>query len=322
MASATPVKGDWNDSDGAARRAWWSMQPRFEGEFQALNFIYELKDFKDIAKHMSRINLKDVRANLVGVKKKITQAKKRLQSGSAIEHSKAILDASTKVAAEAVLTKRFAIDPTVRDCITLHGQLVSLLDKVQKEFFDRGKDTQSSHYSEVLSETDTLTPGSTNSYWISFGERLVTRFTATMQYRYEYKMRDWFQALKRYYGLNLNASVVWNALPFTFVVDYFLKVGQAIDFMSTDPNVELRLMQYCESLLTQHSHGSHITGDDRASIYVNGAPSYAGQLFSGYMGSWYHRKVTHPNKGAALPRLTLPSSKQCQNLVALVRAMW
>jgi hypothetical protein len=322
MGSATPVKGDWNDSDDAARRAWWSMQPRFEGEFQALNFIYELKDFKDIAKHLSRINFKDVRANLAGVKKKISQAKKRLQSGSAIENSKAVLDASTKVAAEAVLTKRFAIDPTVRDCVTLHGQLVSLLDKVQSEFFDRGKDTQTSHFSEVLSTTETLTPGTGNNYWLSSGERLVTKFTATMQYRYEYEMRDWFQALKRYYGLNLNASVVWNALPFTFVVDYFLKVGQAIDFMSTDPNVELRLMQYCESLLTQHSHGWHITGDDRASIYVNGAPSYAGQCFAGYVGSWYHRKVTHPNKGAALPRLTLPTNKQCQNLVALVRAMW
>lgn len=321
--NAIPFKPSWNDTDGASRRAWWSMQPRFEGEFQALNFLYELKDFKDIAKHLTRFSLSGIRANLASVKKTIRRAERRAMSNSPVKQALELTNAATKTAAEVVLTKNFAIDPTVRDVVTLHGQLVQLVEQVQSEFFERGKDIQSSHYTEILSETQSLVPGSRNNYWKGVGTRQVVKFTATMQYTYEYKVRNWIDALKRYYGLNVNASVVWNALPFTFLVDYFLKVGQAIDFMQTDPNVSLRQVQYCESLLSTASSGTHyLGGNGESACFINGKPSTYGQIISGYEGTWYQRIVKHPNKGAALPRLSLPSSKQMGNCVALLRVMW
>lgn len=331
-SQATPQNPNsyWVHVDDAQRRAWWSMQPRFEGEFQALNFLYELKDFKDIAKGIMKINPKRVLDNVKSLKRKLAYAQKQVAQGSLAKNVLTTASAATKTMAEVHLTKQFAVDPTVRDLTTLHGQLVTLVNQVQQEFFDRGQDKQTSHYSETVEETSSLLLGATNNYWKLTGSRSSVVFTATMEYRYEYEMRSWFDALKRYYGLNVNALVVWNALPFSFVLDYFYKVGQAIDFMNVDPNVELRLMQYCESLLVKATAGTHYADDPRASVLIDGGSGLkegqvrpiTGELIAGYEGTWYIRRVTTPNKGMATPRLSLPSAKQMTNLVALVRALW
>jgi hypothetical protein len=309
-------------TDGASRRAWWSMQPRFEGEFAALNAIYELKDFKDIAKRISSFRPSKVLSSVASIKRQIRRFRAQLRNGSNIQNARHALNLTTKTLAEVHLTKVYAVDPTVRDLGTLYGQLQTLIKDVQQEFFDRGKNTQSTHYSEVLEQEDQVTVGTNNNYWQSTGTQSLTLFTATMEYRYGYKMRKELAALKRYYGLNLNAEVIWNALPFSFVIDYFYKVAQALHTMQTDPNVELRLLQYCESVLKRKTAGVHFNGASGSSLYYNRHENSKPTLLTGYQGSWYLRRVTTPNKGAALPRLTLPSSKQAVNLVALVRALW
>lgn len=329
---ATPSSPDtlWGGTDECSRRAWWSMQPRFEGEFQALNFIYELKDFKDIAKHISKLSLKNVVASVKKAKRGLDHALKRVKQNTAGRNLQRFAANSTKVMAEVWLTKQFVIDPTARDLMNLHAQLVTLISEVQQEFFDRGKELQSSHYTETLHEVESTSVGINNYYWQKYGTYSTAVFTASMQYRYDYKMRSHWDALKRYYGLNLNAGVVWNALPFSFVLDYFIKVGQAIDFMNTDPNVELRLAQYCESVLVTVRAGTLLRADARANVLINGGASIKegigshvdGELIAGYEGTWYSRKVKSPNKGAATPRLSLPSTLQTANLAALVRMMW
>lgn len=331
LAQPSDPSSYWGKCDAIQRRAWWSMQPRFEGEFSALNFIYELKDFKDIARHLLRISPSSVVDMVRNLKRKLTYAQRRVAEGSASSTLIRTANAATKTLAEIHLTKEFAVDPTIRDLTTLHGQLITLVKNVQQEFFDRGQDIQSTHYSELIEENaSALAIGTGNAYWRGTGSYTKAVFTATMEYRYDYLLRPWFEALKRYYGLNVNASVVWNALPFSFVLDYFYKVGQAIDFMNTDPNVELRLNQYCESILTEANSGLCYVTDPRAAVLINGGvrlsepddPPRFGEIISGYSGTWYSRRVATPNKGTATPRLSLPSAKQQRNLVALVRAMW
>jgi hypothetical protein len=313
----------FNSSDGASRRAWWSMQPRFEGEFQALNFIYELKDFKDIAKALGKIRPGKVTSVVSSIKRQIRRLRTQLRNGSNVENATRALNLTTKTLAEVYLAKTFAYDPTIRDLATLYGQLQNLTKEVQQEFFSRGQQTQASHYSEELDSENSVTAGTYNNYWRSTGVTSSTLFTATMEYRYGYKMRSEYDALRRYYGMDLNANVVWNALPFSFVIDYVLKVDQAMSFMNIDPNVELRLMQYCESVITKRNAGVMWNRAYGSNLYYTHSTSKFGMtLLAGYEGSWYVRRVTTPNKGAALPRLTLPSSKQATNLVALLRAMW
>lgn len=314
----------WNGTEDAARRAWWSMQPRFEGEFSALNALYELKDFKDLIKHLgTAFNLTRQRDWARFTRTKVHIAKKAMASGSTAKNVLATVDASTKIMSELYLTKVFAIDPTIRDFVTLSGQLATLVDTKQKEFFDRGLGNQVSHYSETLEEASSFSTMYGNEYYIDRGLLSKVLFNATLEYRYDYQMRSYNEALKRYYGLNVNAEVVWNALPFSFVLDYVLKVSQAIANMSTDPNVSVIQNQYCESLISERTYGDHYNADGRVRhCTINGGAAYRNTLISGYRGALYLRRVCSPNKGSALPRLTLPSSKQRTNLTALLRCLW
>lgn len=320
-----PTSINWSASEGASRRAWWSMQPRFDGEFQALNFIYELKDFKTIAKHLVKLPQPNkLSSQMRKARRQIWKAQRMVESGSTSEKLRLTASAGSRVMATAWLTKVFAIDPTVRDVVQLHGQLRTLVDDVQNEFKLRGEQPLSSYYSEDISTSESLTRGNYNLATWATGTAVKDKFTATLQYTYQYAMRGTWDALRRYYGLDMNASVAWNAMPWSFVIDYFLKVSQAMDFMRTDPNVVTEVAQYCESRNVAHEAGIfYEVGDKSRYFFLNGVPRSTGRyLVTGYSGTLYQRRVGSPNKGAALPRLTLPSTKQSWNLLALTRAMW
>ena len=112
---------------------------------------------------------------------------------------------------------------------------------------------------------------------------------------------------------------MWNAIPFSFLVDYFYKVGNAIHAMSVDPNVQLLQRQYCESICRTYANGVVTTGDPRATLCLNGKIVGAGSAQSGYTGSIYVRQVKEPNKGSATPKISLPSGRQGTNMAALAR---
>lgn len=316
---------DWSESSSASSRAWWSMQPRFQGDFDGLNFLYELKDFKTIAKHITALRPGRIHQTLKRVKSAIGRARRAVEQGTATRRAAITASAATRTAAEGILIKHFAIDPTVKDLMSLHHQLKQLVDDVQHRFRDKGLESNTRHYSETIAEVD-----STTAYAQGYGNILVGKtfkdvFTATMTFTYDYKLRDTFDALKRYYGLQLNAGVVWNAMPFTFLVDYFVKVGDAIENMSTDPNVVLHQHQYCESRLKTANSGIVWGGSGTYptfAVIINGREGRIWQPITAYTGSLYERRVVPPSKGMALPRVKLPSVKQAVNIACLVRCMW
>jgi hypothetical protein len=300
------------------------MQPRFEGEVQALNFLFELKDFKDLARHLGNFNFRHASIEL----NKLKSWLKRtffINGRAPIGYFKDLVSYSTLTLAQLHLIKAFAIDPTVLDVLSIIAQAGTVVDDVQKEFFDRGQSAQRSHFGEEISSSDTVVPGTLNNYWHGSGTRSSLSFNATLEYTYDYRMRSRNDALKAYYGLNVNAEVVWNMLPFSFVADYFISVGKALHAMRTDPNVTLMPIQYCESLLKTESSGQYFTGDSRILfVYLpdNDIPEDTLGQYQGYRATHFQRRVTAPNKGAALPRIKLPSTRQVKNLVALARCLW
>lgn len=316
---------DWSLSASASSRAWWSMQPRFEGDFDGLNFLFELKDFKTIAKHITALRPSKIHETLKRAKRAIYRARRAVESGSTSRRIRTIASAATRTAAEGILIKHFAIDPTVKDLMTLHSQLQQLISDVQHRFRDKGSKGDKRHYSETISETDTRVAFSQGYGNILAGKHIKDVFTATMSFSYDYKMRDTVDALKRYYGMQLTAGVVWNALPFSFLVDYFCKIGDAIENMTVDPNVVLSFHQYCESRLITSTSGLTWGGSGTFPVFaciINGEQARVDQPITAYTGSLYQRRVVPPSKGMALPRLKMPSVKQAVNIVALVRCMW
>jgi hypothetical protein len=314
LARVLPTDFEYVDFDGARRRAWWSMQPRFQGNVSMLNFLYELKDFKDIMKVLGNANFRALKGKLLSLRNyHKNKTKKDLDL--------------TLPAANIHLINQFAIKPTMSDLSSIFVQLGQIVRQAQQEFQRAGDDSQRSHYSETEVQQEELTRGAANYWpWMS-GSYVDHRFTATMVYDYRYSMRSELDAMMTYWGLTGNFEALWNATPFTFLWDYFMKVSKAVHAMEIDRNVDVHCTQYSESILSQSTTGRYFLGNPilpncNLEVVVNGAyymnPSTP-IFINGLRSSHYRRVLTDPNKGSALPRFAVPTWAQTANILALAR---
>lgn len=319
----------WTDCEDSQRRAWWSMQPRYEAEVNALNFLWELKDFRSIARKFRKVNIRNISRDLAKIRTRLRRELKKLRGKGSLKILKESLDSITRLISELHLTKEMAIDPLVADTIVILDEASTVIEKVQEQFQVRGFAPQRSYYSETIEQIDNLS-FSTTDYWRPSGNFSDVRFNATLEYMYSYEMRSAHDVIRKHYGLDVTGQAIWNAIPFSFLVDYFIKIDRAIHDMAKDPNVDLKTVQYCESLNNVTQRGYHVVSDARVhgfycpDLGIKSAETIGSRpnLLTGTKVSHYRRRVTQPNQGSALPRLTLPTKGQVRNLLALTRVLW
>lgn len=303
----TDVKHLSLETSQAASRAWWTMQPRFEGQISMINFLYELKDVK----------------SLLGQAYNLLRGLKNLRKISSKFSKNPKYDPS-KPLASVYLQNEFGIKPLIRDLATIIGQLGERVQAAQEEFLALGRteDGLTSHYSETLASSNNFQIGTKNNYIFGYGTETKTRFTATLRYNYDYKLRSDFDAFMKYWGLSGSAEAVWEAIPFSFLIDYFIKIGKAIHAMEVDPNVKLFDIKYCESLKTTKTDGTHLRPDSRVITYYIDGHKTSGGLVAGYRGTTYYRYPTVPNKGLYVPKLSSSvTNKQATNIAAVLRTL-
>lgn len=304
------INGHYGNPSSASSRAWWTMQPRFEGRISMINFLYELKDVKQLAKEGLRLlhSLKNLR--------RTWERLKRAFSRGGVD--------PTKPAAELYLMKEFGIDPLLKDLSDIMSQICEKVKEVQDAFKDKGEHENVRHYTEDLYISEEMSTPAATGLTVT-GTRVKTTFNATMSYYYDYKTRDLSQAFLKYWGLSGSAEALWNMIPFSFLVDYFIGIGKALHTMEVDPNVRLRDYLYCESLKTTANAGVYLKKGSRiasAIFCVDGELSSEGALVTGYEVTRYDRYPTIPNKGVALPRLNNLSDRQLLNMGALLRSFF
>jgi hypothetical protein len=318
----------WSAADAARRRAWWEMQPRFEGRVDLLNALFELKDFRDIAKSALRFNIRDIASEMRHLRGTLERAKAELglkltdKTVGDLPRILKGLDSTTRGLAALHLIKELAFDPTVADCLAIQANLARTATQAQAAFKKAGLSPQRMHYRETLFDDVSATPVSSALYWLEHHQTSRCVFNATMEYLYSYKNRPPMAAFRKYWGLDLNAEVVWNALPLTWVMDYFITIGDSIHRMSADPAVDLTVTQYCESILYEREAGHRLAADPRIAWAIIDGKSYDGSKsvpLQGLRYSFYQRRVGEPDRGAALPQVKLPSFGQLSNLIALLR---
>lgn len=196
---------DW---DGFSNRAFRAMYPSLETGFSILNFFYELKDARK-----SWHNLKDL---------------SRIQFG----------DSPSKIykaLAGGHLNYEFAIRPFIDDVNRILDILANGGKRI-KEFVQRSGRPQTRYYSESEEYQHPDLEFYIASYsraWMRPQKANVVR-SATMRYTYSVPgMDDVYSKLFGYLaqlGVNpTRPSIVWNALPFTFLVDWFFDVGDWLD---------------------------------------------------------------------------------------------
>lgn len=292
----------------AANRAWWTMQPRFEGKISMINFLIELKDLKSLARHAYNImrRLGNLRKTL-----------NRYRRNPAYD--------PTKACANAYLEYQFGIAPLLKDLSDIWKQMSDVVREVQDEFAAKGQsdDGITSHYTETLAFDSSVTYGKGNSRYLQYGIVKKTTFTATMQFNYDYKLREGFEAFLKYWGLSGSAEAFWEATPFSFLADYFVKIGKAIHAMEVDPNVKIYEHKYCESIKTTFTSGVHVgkTDDGIVTLVVDGKPTSLA-LVAGYSGKKYNRVPTSPSKGLYVPRINTRGLSNDQKTIigALIRS--
>lgn len=296
-----------NDLLSARVRAWKTMQPRIEGEMQLMNFLLELADVRKLLTHAL-----EILGQLRWCRFKYRLSKRR----------KCWVDPTLPVS-NLGLEYNLAIAPLISDLSHMWTQLAEKVSDLQDQFINDGKELQTRYYDELLYENRSGSYGTQKNYYQWYGTEKKTLFHATLDFKYTYKRRSLLDFGKRYWNLNLTPEVVWNGLPFTFVLDYFLKIGDAIHFMAVDPNLNMETLEYGESLKSWQTSGTHVyRGKDKSILYVDGAESEHGGLVSGYESIIYNRYVATPQKiGAYAPKLTKGlKNKELFNLLALSRS--
>ena len=213
-----PPSIDWEAFDYAA---WRAMHPQIKGEISLINFALELKDLKRLPDLWSK-----ERARL-------------------------------KNLANAHLNYSFGWAPFISDVVAIYKALFDTRKRIQ-EFIDGAYKSHTLHYvqripaSKTSSEQDLTFFGYARSVTVETTTEEV-ELHATMQFSYSVggysrllqEIGGWMDAL----GINLNAQIVWNAIPFSFVVDWFFNVGEWLGSQKGEVlPVITSVTQYCHSV--------------------------------------------------------------------------
>lgn len=230
-------------------RAMSALMPGIKAGLSSVNSVIELKDFHSLPKTLKGI----AKFTYKGGK----TLRKALQTGS-----------------DGYLQAKFNVLPLLSDITGLHNSLVNVEKRIRALLHNVGR-PQVKHFTCTVSEFHDNPFHDTDGFWLPY--QLGTQFPAawipytyfTLERRavhepsvfhaelaYSYTL-DAYQieharilGLLDSIGVNLNPAIIWNALPWSFVVDWVLNIGQVFDSLkhrNLEPRVNIR--KYCWSIL-------------------------------------------------------------------------
>lgn len=235
-------------------RALMSMLPQVREELSSINSVYELKDFK----------------TLLGLRRKLTSISGLLSIiRSYVGKSGDSLRTLASKQASNFLAWKFAVAPLISDIAAVRAALAGYKARINEQVSRTGG-RQTRHFTvrfdefvntEEDKETGFIQP------WLGLNGVVVYHcrrkvlyeqsvFHAQVQYNYNYtdyqRRHASTLALLDSLGVNFNPRIIWDALPFSFVVDWVLKVGDALEtFKSSNMEPQINIHQYLWSIKRQ-----------------------------------------------------------------------
>jgi hypothetical protein len=222
-------------------RSLAAILPGIRPSLSLPNTLYELKDFKSLPRTIMR-----AKAVLTSLKK-----------------SSGILRALFRSSSDGYLQAQFNILPLLSDVIGVtqalsetRRQLRKLMSNADRRLVRHYSTNMSQEYSnsdESASATVTwqVVPDQFRSRRQVFYS--IRQFSATMEYSYHVNnlsgLDNETAALLDVLGVNLNPSIIWNAIPWTFVIDWLVGVSRWLDqFRTRNLEPVTRIHQYCYSI--------------------------------------------------------------------------
>lgn len=268
-----------------------SMLPLIRPELSILNSIYELKDFKSTALGIKRL-LSDPRLGLTNFKILL----RSLKGSNTSMTLKRLLRAS----ASGYLNLKFNYLSLLSDICSVYRALQRTQKRINALVSRSGR-PQTSHFStfwyEFLDDNHTNAkqggfkalyewshPGVFSEVnlpcWVTYERQVLyepTTFHAELQYNYNYtgyqvanaQLLGFLDA----FGLNLNPAIIWNAIPWSFVIDWVLGVSRALNQMAlTNMEPKINILQYLWSV--RRARSIYLKGKVAAQIYYSSSTKF------------------------------------------------
>lgn len=237
------------------------MLPTVNEGLSLINFLFELKDFKRM------FHLWDGRLVRAGFGRKVLQDLSKLLKPGYGKYSRAH---TLKNLSNAWLNLNFGWRPFIADIVAMYRALTLTSEKLAKIERDAGKLLRRNYSSpfwdhEQLHETANGslnakqawgTGAPTNRFCQIRHERYAVyqpRYHATMVYTYTIpKMSELRRRVNSYldaFGVKLDPVILWNAIPFSFIMDWFFDVGTLLrNFTPNDLGIKTTVLDFSHSI--------------------------------------------------------------------------
>jgi len=240
---------EMNTWSGGALQA---LLPGIRPRLSLLNSIYELKDFKSLPRTLS--NIANLGRSLLKGKNWGRQTLRRLLHASA----------------DGYLQEEFNVAPLLSDIAAIKSAIDGVRSEIQKLLDNEGKRQRkhyASSYNGYTSKTDRNTSSDLPAYFGLPGSEVIqvrkvayplARLVASIEFSYDLDPWERENALWRGYldalGVTVNPQIIWNAIPWTFVVDWVVGVSQFLgQFKLRNIEPRTRIHKYMVSAHVQRT---------------------------------------------------------------------
>jgi len=223
---------DPDDLEGLKQRSLRAMLPLIKDELSVINSIIELKDFKSLPKTIS---------NVRKLARSVTEQFGQFSASSTLRRI-------TRTGADSYLQYAFNVAPTLSDISGVYTALTKTRARITALVNGQGH-PQKKHFRAKLDVPDVTSSGTYSSPQpvggypygcarpcgvVSLATRYVytdvSTFHAEIEYNYNFTQYQTEHAqllgMLDAFGVNLNPAIIWNAIPWTFVVDWVIGVSR------------------------------------------------------------------------------------------------
>jgi hypothetical protein len=235
IASNVPLP--LNGVDQFILRGFQNIRPKFKGDVSLPNFLFELKDLKRILPSRQRIS-------------ELSESLKTFV-GNPFRNSKRFANDVLDETSSQYLNAKFGYLPLIDDVFKLIEDFKNFNQRIDT-FLQQGKKPQVGHYKEVVPAFTSESTSSGDS-WYDFSTETAysdVTYVLTLKYGYTVNIPKLYvpSTFARYVGFRSNPRILWDALPFSFVLDWVLKIGKMLEsFDDGAIPVSLHIIDSCVS---------------------------------------------------------------------------
>jgi hypothetical protein len=268
-----------------------ALIPQLESDVSLANFIVELKDFKGLVKYFGRgvDTIMKVADDVRWRAPRVARPVKRRHESDA-DFQRRLVDwrrdrkfYMLDTASSLDLTYHYAVRPFVNDVAAMSTMWGGLIVAIQK-MNHQGSVRNVRHGFREVDPVHSVT-GSTQSRLVT-SKRSVYRLTAEMTYRL--KPMSQLDAFMGWSGLRVNPKKLWDMVPFSFVVDHFCTMGEALGSFDRS-EVDFDMTRLLESIKSECALVNTYHPTYQAYTYFSGGGAGdAAELFDSSPYATYH----------------------------------